>query len=183
MRVAQRVEQLTRPAQRTRWGERAGFGFLLLFLAQALLIAIFAVPFRVAMAAERPLWDAWDIAALVVWFTSVAGESFADAQLAAFRADPTTRGQVCQRGLWRYSRHPNYFFEWLHWWTYPLLAVGQPWWFLTLIGPALMAFFLFRLTGIPATEAHALASRGEAYRRYQRTTSLFFPWFPKKDSQ
>lgn len=168
-------------ALRKRWGTWAAYGFLALFLAQAVLIAAFVIPFRVAMAAERPLGDGWDILAIAVWLVSVAGETLADAQLAAFRADPTTRGQVCQRGLWRYSRHPNYFFEWLHWWTYPLLAVGQEWWFLTLLGPALMALFLFRVTGIPATEAHAVASRGEAYRRYQRTTSVFFPWFPKKD--
>lgn len=169
-------------ALRQKMGSWSGFGFLLLFLAQAFLILAFAVPFRVAMAADRPLVDVWDLAAIAIWLTSLLGEALADVQLAAFRADPSTRGQVCQRGLWRYSRHPNYFFEWLHWGTYPLLAVGQPWWALTLIGPALMAFFLFRVTGIPATEAHALASRGDAYRRYQRTTSAFFPWFPKKES-
>jgi steroid 5-alpha reductase family enzyme len=167
---------------RKRFGKRAGLYFLLFFLAQGLLVLICAVPFRVAMGADRPLFDLWDVLGIAVWATSFLGEVIADAQLAGFRADLATRGQVCQRGLWRYSRHPNYFFEWLHWWTYPLLAVGQPWWALTLIGPALMAFFLFRVTGIPATEAHAVASRGEAYRRYQRTTSAFFPWFPRDET-
>ena len=169
-------------ALRKRWGERAGTMFLLVFLAQVILILLFAVPFRVAMAADRPLFDLWDLAALAIWLASVVGESIADAQLAAFRADPAQRGLVCQRGLWSCSRHPNYFFEWLHWWTYCLLAIGQTWWWLTLIGPALMALFLFRVTGIPATEAHAIASRGDAYRRYQKTTSVFFPWFAKKES-
>ena len=180
-RVVGKPEDGRYVALRKRFGARAGVYFLLFFLAQGLLVLIFAVPFRVAMATERSLFDGWDIAGLAVWTTSFFGEWIADAQLASFRADPASRGQVCQRGLWRYSRHPNYFFEWLHWWTYPLLAVGGPWWALTLIGPSLMGFFLFRVTGIPATEAHAVANRGEAYRRYQRTTSAFVPWFPKKE--
>lgn len=179
-RVIGKEEDGRYAALRKRWGDRASFGFLFVFLAQAVLIVLFAIPFRIAMGADRPLFDVWDIAAVTIWVASVAGESLADGQLAAFRANPMNRGQVCQVGLWRYSRHPNYFFEWLHWWTYPLLAVGQPWMLLTLIGPALMGFFLFRVTGIPATEAHAIASRGDAYRRYQQTTSAFFPWFPKK---
>ncbi len=169
-------------ALRKRFGTWAGVCFLLFFLAQGVLVLIFAVPFRVAMGAERTFLDGWDIAGVGVWTASVVGEWIADAQLAAFRADPTMRGQVCRRGLWRYSRHPNYFFEWLQWWTYPLLAVGSPWWALTFVGPALMGYFLFRVTGIPATEAHAVASRGEAYRSYQRTTSAFVPWFPKEES-
>lgn len=167
---------------RRRFGRFDGVLFLGLFLAQAILIVLFMIPIRVAMAADRPVGDVWDFLGVGVWLTSVLGEAIADRQLAAFRADPDTRGQVCRRGLWRYSRHPNYFFEWLHWWTYPLLAVGAAWWSATLLGPALMAFFLFYVTGIPATEAHALASRGDAYRRYQESTSPFFPWFPRKES-
>ncbi len=180
-RVVGKTEDGRYVALRGRFGARAGVLFLLFFFAQGLLVLIFAIPFRVALAADRRFLDGWDLAALGVWAASFFGEWIADAQLAGFRADPTKHGQVCDRGLWRYSRHPNYFFEWLHWWTYPLLAVGQTWWGLTLIGPALMAFFLLRVTGIPATEAHAVASRGEAYRRYQRTTSAFIPWFPKKE--
>jgi len=89
---------------------------------------------------------------------------------------------VCRAGLWRYSRHPNYFFEWLHWWAYVPIALGGPWWGLTLLGPAVMYLFLTRVTGIPPTEARAVASRGEAYREYQRTTSPLVPW-PPSDQQ
>jgi steroid 5-alpha reductase family enzyme len=117
---------------------------------------------------------------VVLWLTAVVGESTADRELAAYRADPSHRGTTCRTGLWRYSRHPNYFFEWLHWWTYVVIAAGAPWWWVTLVSPALMTFFLFKVTGIPATEAQALATRGDDYREYQRTTSVFVPWFPKR---
>jgi steroid 5-alpha reductase family enzyme len=108
-----------------------------------------------------------------------AGESLADRQLSRFRQDPRNRGRVCRDGLWRYSRHPNYFFEWLHWWAYVALAAGSPLWWIAVAGVAMMLLFLTRVTGIPPTEAQALRSRGEAYREYQRTTSAFFPWPPR----
>ncbi|MGB0715272.1 MAG: DUF1295 domain-containing protein, partial [Phycisphaerae bacterium] len=83
--------------------------------------------------------------------------------------------------LWRWSRHPNYFFEWIHWWSYVCLAIGASFWWITLMGPALMLFLVLKVTGIPPTEARAIESRGDAYRHYQATTSAFFPWFPKKE--
>ena len=116
----------------------------------------------------------------MIWLIAVSGESLADWQLSAFRHDPANAGQVCQRGLWRYSRHPNYFFEWLHWWAYVCLAAGSPWGGLALAGPAAMLYFLLKVTGVPPTEAQALKSRGDAYRQYQRTTSVFFPWPPQR---
>jgi steroid 5-alpha reductase family enzyme len=111
-----------------------------------------------------------------VWTVAVTGESVADAQLARFRTDPVNKGMVCSDGLWRYSRHPNYFFEWAHWWAYVLIGGGAA---LTWLGPVAMLVFLFRITGIPYTEKQALRSRGDAYRDYQETTSVFFPWPPK----
>jgi steroid 5-alpha reductase family enzyme len=83
-------------------------------------------------------------------------------------------------GLWNYSRHPNYFFEWLIWIAWLVFALGSPHGWIAFICPVLMLYFLFRVTGIPATEAQALRSRGEDYRRYQQTTSAFVPWFKKK---
>ena len=107
----------------------------------------------------------------------IGGESIADAQLARFRSQPASRGKVCEAGLWRYSRHPNYFFEWLHWWAYVMFAIGAShWWIALLLGPVLMLIFLLKITGIPHTEARALESRGQAYRQYQRTTSVSVPW-------
>lgn len=162
-------------ALRDRWGAAAPRHFLVLHLAQVVFALLFAVPLLVAMRGG-PL-DPWALAGAAIWLVAVAGEAAADRQLAAFRADPAHRGAVCRVGLWRYSRHPNYFFEWLHWWAYVFIGRCAP---LTLLGPAVMALFLFRITGIPYTERQALATRGDAYREYQRTTSVFVPWFPRR---
>jgi steroid 5-alpha reductase family enzyme len=164
-------------ALREHWGERAPRNFLLLYLGQAGVAALFIAPIAAAMRGG-PL-DAWAAAGVAVWLAAVTGESVADRQLARFRADPANRGAVCRAGLWRYSRHPNYFFEWVHWWAYVLIGHAAP---LTLLGPAAMLLFLFRVTGIPFTERQAVKSRGDLYRGYQRTTSVFVPWWPRRSA-
>jgi steroid 5-alpha reductase family enzyme len=152
------------------------------FQSQAVACAVFAVPLLLALLNERPL--GWlDALAVVIWLAAVTGETLADRQLARFRHDQRNRGRVCRSGLWAWSRHPNYFFEWLHWWSYVCLAWGAPWGWLAVIGPAVMLYLLLRLTGIPPTEAQAVRSRGEAYREYQRTTSAFIPWPPRRSRE
>jgi steroid 5-alpha reductase family enzyme len=165
---------------RSRWGSRSAFNFLLFFLFQAILIPLFSIPFLLVAHNHSVGLSIFDWLGIAVWLLAISGEAISDAQLARFRADASNRGKVCAQGLWRYSRHPNYFFEWLHWWSYVLLSVGNPWWIVSLWGPTIMLVFLFKITGIPATEERALASRGDEYRRYQQTTSQFFPWFPKE---
>ncbi|MBS0579103.1 MAG: DUF1295 domain-containing protein [Proteobacteria bacterium] len=149
-----------------------------MFQFQALLVALFSVPFTIAAgnARTRP---GLLLLAVLIWVVSVAGESLADRQLARFRADPANRGRTCRSGLWRYSRHPNYFFEWTHWFTYVALAAGAPHGWLALAGPLVMYGFLRWVSGIPYTEAQALRTRGEDYRDYQRNTPMLFPWFPR----
>jgi steroid 5-alpha reductase family enzyme len=141
---------------------------------------MFALPFAVVATRPQPPALPAIIAALLVWSVSVLGEALADQQLARFRADPGNRGRTCRIGLWAWSRHPNYFFEWLHWFAYPLLAWGHPQWWLALSGPVLMLLFLYRLSGIPWTEAQSLRSRGEDYRRYQAEVSPFLPLPPRR---
>jgi steroid 5-alpha reductase family enzyme len=160
-------------ALRERWGADAPRNFLLLYLGQGVVAALFVAPLAGAMRGGPP--DAWAAAGVFVWCVAVGGGWIADRQLARFRSDPANQGTVCRTGLWRYSRHPNYFFEWVHWWAYVLIGHAAP---LTWLGPAAMLLFLFRITGIPYTEQQALRSRGAAYREYQRTTSMFVPWRP-----
>ncbi|WP_350016441.1 DUF1295 domain-containing protein [Rhodanobacter sp. IGA1.0] len=153
--------------------------FFAFFQFQAFLIVLFALPF--AAVARNPQVSApWLAAAAALWLLGVLGESIADAQLARFRADPAHRGTTCRDGLWRYSRHPNYFFEWLHWFAYVCLAVGSPIGWLAWSGPVVMYVFLRWISGVPYTEAQALRTRGEDYRDYQRTTPMLIPWFPRR---
>ncbi len=155
--------------------------FLVFFLAQGVLDVFLSLPMLLAVLNPTPRFSAWEVAGALLWLVAVAGESAADAQLERFKADPSNRGKTCDAGLWRYSRHPNYFFEWLVWVAWWVFALGSPWGAAAVVCPALMLFFLLRVTGIPATEEQALRSRGDEYRRYQRTTSAFVPWFPKTD--
>lgn len=181
------ADRIIKPAEdgryrrmREYWGEKANFCFYFFFTSQSLLVVLFALPFIPIAAGRHPGLRLWDVLGAVVWIVAVLGEWTADRQLARFRSDPANKGCTCRRGLWGYSRHPNYFFEWMHWWAYVTMAVGLPGWWLTLVGPVLMFLFLMRLTGIPYTEKQALASRGDDYREYQRTTSMFIPLPPRR---
>lgn len=165
---------------RARWGEAARHRFFVFFQAQGALVAFLSLHFLAAMGASAAPLGPRDGIALAIWALAIGGEAIADRQLAAFRADPANRGRVCRRGLWRYSRHPNYFFEWVHWLAYIPFAWGTGWLAWMFVAPALMLATIVFVTGIPPTEAQAVRSRGEAYREYQRTTSPFFPWFPKE---
>lgn len=155
------------------------FGF---FQLQAVSVvglgAAFLIVCRNPAAALHPL----EYAGAALWLVAVGGEAIADAQLAAFKRNPAHAGQVCATGLWRYSRHPNYFFEWLVWVAYFVIALASPWGWIAFIGPAGILWLLLRMTGIPATEEQNLRRRGDAYRRYQETTSAFVPWFPSRPS-
>ena len=165
---------------RQRWGNDQRKWFAM-FQFQALLIALFSLPFLAVAANPSAAWNAWFVAGIVMWLASVGGEAIADRQLADFRANPASKGKTCRAGLWRYSRHPNYFFEWLHWFAYVLLAIGSPIAWLAWAGPVVMYVFLRWISGIPYTEAQALRTRGEDYARYQRSTPMLIPWFPKED--
>lgn len=149
------------------------------FQAQALLVVILSAPFLIAAADPRPGPALLDWCGLAVWVIGFMGEILADAQLKAFKHRKDSPGRVCSEGLWKYSRHPNYFFEWMMWLGYALVASAATMGWAAWSAPALILLFVLKLTGIPPTEARALRSRPEAYRRYQQTTSAFFPWFPR----
>ena len=177
LRAARSPEDARYTSLKRRWGGNIRLKFLGFFLFQGLLELVLAWPFLVACLDPRPQVQGLAWAGAALWAAALAGEARADAQLRRFRAGAP--GQVCAAGLWRWSRHPNYFFQWLAWAGCCLLALPSPMGWSTVASPLLMLFLLLKVTGIPATEAQSLASRGEAYRRYQRTTSAFIPWIPR----
>jgi len=122
-----------------------------------------------------------DYLGALILLAGIAGEALADAQLKSFRANPANKGQVCDIGLWRWSRHPNYFFEWFGWLAYPVIALSPnyAWGLATLLAPVFMYWILVYVTGIPPLEAQMLRSRGDRYRDYQSRTSRFFPLPPQ----
>ena len=169
-------------ALRDHWGDKANFNLFFFFQAQAILDVILSISFLALVQNSNPEFSLFEYLGIAVWLIAVIGESIADKQLANFRANPENKGKTCREGFWNYSRHPNYFFEWFHWISYALMGLSAPSGWMTFIAPVLMYFFITKFTGIPYTEIQALKSRGEDYRRYQRTTNALFPWFPKKES-
>jgi len=165
---------------RRRWGaageaalNRRMYRF---FMLQAALNVFLSLPLLIACQNPAPGIGALEWLGVAIWAVALAGESLADRQLARFKADAANRGRVCELGLWRYSRHPNYFFEWTIWVAYAVFALGSPpWGWAGLLMPVLMLHFLLNVTGVRPTEAQALRSKGEAYREYQRRTSAFVP--------
>ena len=153
------------------------FGF---FQMQAVSVVLLGAAFLIACLNPAPGLHLLEDAGAILWLVAISGESLADAQLAAFKKQGGTHGRVCDVGLWHYSRHPNYFFEWLIWVAYFVFALASPWGWVAIVGPASILYLLLRVTGIPMTEQQSLRSRGDAYRRYQKTTSAFVPWPPKR---
>jgi len=167
---------------RRKWKTNITLKFLLFFEFQAVLCVVLAVPFLAAARNPDPRISPLEWTAVVLWVLAMTGEAVADAQLNRFKSDKSNKGHTCQAGLWRYSRHPNYFFEWLIWVAFAIFALSSAGGYWGLFSPALILYFLLRITGIPATEAQAIRTRGDEYRRYQQTTSAFVPWFPKRVS-
>ena len=178
-RIAGKPEEGRYQQLRKEWGENIAWKFLVFFEMQALLDVFLSTPFLIVSLNTHAGIQPLEYAGLALWLLALIGESVADSQLAAFQRQSAKPAAVCQRGLWNYSRHPNYFFEWMIWVAWALFALASPYGWLALGCPLLMLYLLFRVTGIPATEAQALRSKGDAYRHYQETTSSFVPWFKK----
>jgi steroid 5-alpha reductase family enzyme len=167
---------------RKDWGGSGNLNlkFLGFFEFQAVLNAFLTLPLLVASFNRAPSFHPLEIAGIALSIVGIIGESVADAQLAAFKREPANKGGVCDVGLWRYSRHPNYFFEWLIWIAYAVFALASPHGWIAMAMPVLMLHFLINVTGLKATEEQALRTKGDRYRRYQARTSGFIPWIPKR---
>lgn len=164
---------------RKGWGGDANVLFLLMFILQGILVVVISTPFLIVSANGNNAWGGWEWAGMLFWIIGVAGETISDRQLTNFRQNPANTGKVCQNGFWFFSRHPNYFFEFLVWVGFALFAMATPWGWVGVISPILILILLLKVSGIPLAEAQALRTKGDQYREYQRTTSAFVPWFPK----
>ena len=160
---------------RKDWGSLFRLKMAAFFQLQALSVVLLGIPFLAACSNPRPALAPLEWAGAALWLLAISGEALADAQLASFKRDPRSAGGVCDAGLWRYSRHPNYFFEWLIWVSYFLFGCASPWGWIGIISPACILYLLLRVTGIPMTEEQSVRSKGDAYRRYQARTSAFVP--------
>lgn len=181
LRVARSPEDKRYAELREAWGERFQPRMLGFLLAQAPAGALLATAVHAAAANPEPFGRPLDYLGLSVALAALVGEATADAQLERFKAAPENRGRIADTGLWGWSRHPNYFFEWLFWVAYAPLAIApgypQGWW--ALAAPALMFVLLNYVTGVPPVERSMLRSRGEAFAAYQARTSRFIPRPPR----
>jgi steroid 5-alpha reductase family enzyme len=166
---------------RKDWGEDYPRNMLFVTLPQAPATALLSL--SVLIAARTPGHDLAlrDVLGVASLMAAIGGEGVSDAQMKLFKADPANRGKVADVGLWGWSRHPNYFFEWLGWLAYPVIGLdpAQPLTWLSLAAPLVMFLLLTRVSGIPPLEAAQVASKGDAYRAYQARVSAFFPFPPK----
>jgi steroid 5-alpha reductase family enzyme len=165
---------------RRKWSPREARRFFVFFQAQAALTGVLSTAFVV------PFVQAPSDSGLVRWIgvalagLGILGETRADAQLARWKRDPANQGKVCDTGLWRYSRHPNYFFEWCVWIGYAIYGLSFPHGFIAIAAQAIIIASIWFVTGIPATEAQAVRSKGDLYRDYQRRVSRLIPRPPQR---
>ena len=151
------------------------------FLLQGVLMLLVSAPLQLAAAAPAPDPLAWnDLAALALFAAGFTFEAVGDWQLARFRRDPSSKGRALDTGLWRYTRHPNYFGEAVLQWGLWLAALDRPWGWFSALAPALMTWLLLRVSGVAMLERQLTKTR-PGYEDYVRRTSAFFPWPPRLD--
>jgi steroid 5-alpha reductase family enzyme len=149
----------------------------IVFLLQASLALIVALPLMSIFDSDTDL-NTLDHIALTLWFIGMFFEATADLQLARFKSSAENLGKVMDRGLWRYSRHPNYFGEFCIWWAFFLFALASGHWW-SLLSPVLISILLLKVSGVSMLES-TISERRPAYADYRKSTNAFFPWFPRK---
>ncbi len=180
LRMRGQPEDSRYAAARASWGRRADVYLLGFFLFQAVVAWILSLPFLIVAYMPSNPPAVLVVLGVLVWLISVGGEALADRQLHRFKQDPANKGKVFRGGLWRYSRHPNYFFESLHWVSYVIIAIGAPYWWATLASPVIMAVLLLKVSGIPTIETKDASNKREGHDKYVRTTNAFIPWPPSQ---
>ena len=164
-------------AMRARHGKRFSVVSLYsVFLLQGLLMWVISLPLQIAEIAREPARITWlDWTGAIIWLIGFVFEAIGDLQLARFKAEPKNEGKVMDRGLWRYTRHPNYFGDALLWWGFFLIAMSTPAGAWTVISPLIMTGLLMKVSGVALLEKTLIKTKPE-YRDYVRRTNAFFPW-------
>lgn len=162
---------------RLEWDDTKFFFF---FQMQAFSNVMLSLPFILIALNTNPEMSIVEYIGAGLWCLSIIGEGISDFQLKQFKNNPANKGKVCESGLWNYSRHPNYFFQFMIWISVLIFALPSPYGWISVICPLSIGYLIFKVTGIPMTEEQAVRSKGELYKEYQRTTSSFVPWFKKK---
>jgi steroid 5-alpha reductase family enzyme len=182
MRVARGSEDVRYASIRRSWGRNFQRNMFGLLIVQASVSAVLAA--AILLAAHQPdqRLRATDIIAVLILIGAIVGEAIADGQMKRFKADSGNHGKVCDRGLWAWSRHPNYFFEASLWVAFPVMALswGRPWSLLSLAAPITTFLVVRYVSGVPPLEAAMLRSKGDAYRCYQERVSVMLPWPPRR---
>jgi len=180
LRNAGRGEDPRYVAMRRHWGARFWWvSFFTVFALQGAILWFVSLPIQVVQAAPGGPLGGWDALGVAVWLVGLVFESVGDLQLARFKADSRNASAVMDRGLWRYTRHPNYFGDFCVWWGLFIVALSAPLGPYTLASPALMAFLLLRVSGVPLLE-RGMSERRPGYADYIRRTSAFFPRLPRR---
>ena len=167
--------QAWRKAAGAAWWWRS---FFKVFFTQGVILWIVAAPLLAAQISAQPNQLTWlDYIAVLVWLIGFFFEAVGDWQLVRFKANPVNKGKVLQTGVWRYTRHPNYFGDAAQWWAYYLIALAAGGWW-TIFSPIIMTTLLMRVSGVTLLEK-SLKETKPGYKEYVETTSEFIPWFPR----
>lgn len=161
------------------WQQGRKWKYFLFFQFQAAAASLISIPWLLAANKGSGPLTALETFSVALFTISFLLETSADWSLKQFKEEKKVKSEVCKKGLWAYSRHPNYFFQSLIWWSFGLFALEADYGYFALISPLIMLYLILFVTGIPPNEQRQLETKGEAYRSYQKTTSSFIPWFPK----
>jgi len=164
---------------RKEWANNLNLKFFVFFQMQGISNVLLSIPFFLIALNKNEAVSLVEYIGAAFWLICIIGEGIADWQLKQFKKNPVNKGKVCDVGLWHYSRHPNYFFQLMIWISVLIFALSSPYGWLAVICPLSIGYLIFKVTGIPMTEEQSLRSKGERYKQYQHTTSVFVPWFKK----
>lgn len=164
---------------RAEWAPHENLKFFIFFQMQALSNVFLAIPFFIIAVNTAPEISIVEYIGAGMWLLAIIGEGLSDWQLKQFKKNPANKGKVCEAGFWNYSRHPNYFFQLMIWISVLIFALPSPYGWIAIVCPLVIGLLIFKVTGIPMTEEQSIRSKGDLYREYQRTTSVFIP-LPKR---